>query len=121
VASPFSLPSRLLILVGGAALCAEHFSGAGPGLVLALRLFAAGVFSGLGTRSEKLLSQWTLSGLLGWKQPQGARPELGERNPTMETLLVLIRKLRRRFAFAVDPPPATPCPCARARLTLSSA
>jgi hypothetical protein len=86
---PILAALALLILVGGAALCAEHFSAAGPGLVLALRLFAAGVFSGLGTRSEKLLSQWTLSGLLGWKQPQGARPELGERNPTMETLLVL--------------------------------
>jgi ribosome-binding protein aMBF1 (putative translation factor) len=55
-------------------------------------------------RAERGLSQRTLAGLLGWKQPQVARLELGEHNPTVETLLLLTRKLKLRFAFAVGPP-----------------
>jgi transcriptional regulator with XRE-family HTH domain len=55
-------------------------------------------------RTERGLGQRALAGLLGWKQPQVARLEFGDHNPTMETLLVLTRKLRLRFAFAVGRP-----------------
>lgn len=54
-------------------------------------------------RTERGLSQRALAGLLGWKQPQVARLELGEHNPAIDTLLVLSRKLGLRFAFAVGP------------------
>src|SRR5258706_15450645 len=42
-------------------------------------------------RAEHGLSQTGLAGLLGWRQPVGARLEAAERNPSMDNLLTLAR------------------------------
>jgi ribosome-binding protein aMBF1 (putative translation factor) len=54
-------------------------------------------------RAENSLSQRALAERLGWKQPQVARLELGETNPSIETLLALSRRLGLRFMLAVGP------------------
>lgn len=54
-------------------------------------------------RAERGFSQRALARLMDWKQPQVARLELGEHNPTIDTLLALSRKLGLRFAFAIGP------------------
>lgn len=54
-------------------------------------------------RTERKLSQRALAHALSWKQPQVARLELGEHNPSIDTLVVLSRKLGMRFSFAVGP------------------
>ena len=54
-------------------------------------------------RTERGLRQRALARLMDWKQPQVARLELGEHNPSIETLLALSRRLGLRFAFAIGP------------------
>ena len=54
-------------------------------------------------RAEHDLSQRELAERLGMKQPQVARLELGEVNPTMETLIRLASRLRIEFTIDVRP------------------
>jgi hypothetical protein len=41
--------------------------------------------------------------VLGWKQPQVARLEVGDHNPAIDTLLHLSRKLGLHFALDISP------------------
>jgi len=59
-------------------------------------------------RSEHGLSQAALAAKLGVRQPHVARLELGERQPTIETLGRLARVLRLRFTVDVAPAGAEP-------------
>lgn len=54
-------------------------------------------------RSEHGLSQRQLAQQLGMAHPQIARLELGEHNPSIETLQRLARGLGRRFIFGLAP------------------
>ena len=54
-------------------------------------------------RSENRLSQSALAAKLGLRQPHIARLELGERNPTIESLERLSRVLGLRFILDVAP------------------
>lgn len=58
-------------------------------------------------RSEHELSQRALARRLGMPYSQGARLELGEHNPSIETLQRLAKGLGRRFIVAVAPDQAT--------------
>jgi ribosome-binding protein aMBF1 (putative translation factor) len=49
------------------------------------------------------LSQRKLAVLLDWKASQVARLELGEHNPTVETLIHLSQRLGLHFVLAIDP------------------
>jgi ribosome-binding protein aMBF1 (putative translation factor) len=57
----------------------------------------------VGYRVQHGLSQRQLASLLGWKAAQVGRLELGEHNPSIETLWHLARALGLRFALAVSP------------------
>jgi ribosome-binding protein aMBF1 (putative translation factor) len=57
----------------------------------------------VGYRAEHDLSQRELARRLGMKQPQVARLELGEVNPTIETLMRLASELRIEFTIDVKP------------------
>jgi ribosome-binding protein aMBF1 (putative translation factor) len=59
-------------------------------------------------RSEHGLSQGALAAKLGMRQPHVARLELGERQPTIETLERLARVLGLRFIVDVAPAGAEP-------------
>jgi transcriptional regulator with XRE-family HTH domain len=54
-------------------------------------------------RAEHDLSQRELAGRLGIKQPQVARLELGEVNPTLETLMRVSAQLGIEFTIDVRP------------------
>lgn len=54
-------------------------------------------------RTDHNLSQRELAGRLGMKQPQVARLELGEVNPSMDTLMRLSASLRIEFTIDVRP------------------
>ncbi len=54
-------------------------------------------------RAEHELSQRDLAQRLGMKQPQVARLELGEVNPSMETLMRIASQLRIEFTIDVRP------------------
>lgn len=54
-------------------------------------------------RAEHHLSQTALAKLLGVKQPTVARWEIGEHNPTWDTLLLLARKLGITVSLTVQP------------------
>ena len=54
-------------------------------------------------RSARSLSQRALAERLGWKPSQVARLEMGEHNPSMETLAYLAKALGLRFAMEVGP------------------
>jgi ribosome-binding protein aMBF1 (putative translation factor) len=54
-------------------------------------------------RAEHELSQRELAERLGMKQPQVARLELGEVNPSIETLMRLASELRIEFSIDVRP------------------
>jgi len=54
-------------------------------------------------RAEHDLSQRDLAGRLGMKQPQVARLELGEINPSMDTLMRLSAELGIEFTIDVRP------------------
>lgn len=54
-------------------------------------------------RAEHKLSQRAMAAFLGWKQPQVARLELGEHNPTLETLLHIVAKLHLRLRIDINP------------------
>ena len=58
-------------------------------------------------RSEQALSQRALARRLGMPHSQVARLELGEHNPSIETLQRLAKGLGRRFIVAVAPDQAT--------------
>jgi transcriptional regulator with XRE-family HTH domain len=54
-------------------------------------------------RAEHDLSQRELAERLGMKQPQVARLELGEANPTVETLMRIASRLRIELTIDVRP------------------
>ena len=54
-------------------------------------------------RTDQDLSQRELAQLLGWKQSQVARLELGEHNPSIETLVHLVRKLGLSITVDLEP------------------
>lgn len=54
-------------------------------------------------RTERSLSQRELAVQLGWRQPQVARLELGEHNPTIETLVHLVHMLGLSITVALQP------------------
>ena len=54
-------------------------------------------------RGEHDLSQRELADRLGMKQPQVARLELGEVNPSIETLIRIASRLRMEFTIDVSP------------------
>jgi transcriptional regulator with XRE-family HTH domain len=54
-------------------------------------------------RTERGLSQRALGEQLGMKQPQVARLELGEHNPSIETLMRLSSGLRMEFTIRIRP------------------
>ncbi len=54
-------------------------------------------------RSTHKLSQRKLAEVLGWKPAQVARLELGERTPSIDTLLHLSQRLGLRFAVSIGP------------------
>ncbi len=54
-------------------------------------------------RVQHGLSQRKLAELLGWRAAQVGRLEMGEHNPSVETLWHLSRTLGLRFALAVSP------------------
>ena len=54
-------------------------------------------------RTEGGLSQRALAEQLGWKQPAVARLELGEHNPTYDTLLELAQKLDLELVLDITP------------------
>lgn len=66
-------------------------------------------------RSEHDLSQRELGQRLGMKQPQVARLELGEVNPSIETLIRISAQLGIEFVITVHP---TGAPRSTARLSL---
>lgn len=57
-------------------------------------------------RVQHGISQRELATLLGVSQPVVARWEVGEHNPTFETLRLIAEKLGIEFAFAISPPGA---------------
>ena len=57
----------------------------------------------LGYRAKHHLSQRDLADLVGMKQPQVARLELGEVNPSMETLMRVSAQLGIEFTIDVRP------------------
>jgi len=54
-------------------------------------------------RGERDLSQRDLAQRLGMRQPQIARLELGEVNPSIETLMRLVSELKIEFTIDVRP------------------
>ena len=54
-------------------------------------------------RTERGLSQRKLAELLGWRQPAVARLELGEHNPSYDTLLELAQKLSLELVLDITP------------------
>ena len=54
-------------------------------------------------RSAHSLSQRALAERLGWKPSQVARLEMGEHNPSMDTLAYLAKALGLRFAMEIGP------------------
>jgi len=54
-------------------------------------------------RAERHLSQTALAKLLGVKQPTVARWEIGEHNPTWDTLLLLAQKLGITVSLTIEP------------------
>lgn len=54
-------------------------------------------------RTAHSMSQRALAAELGWKPSQVARLELGEHNPSMETLSHLTTRLGLRFSFDIRP------------------
>lgn len=54
-------------------------------------------------RAEHGLSQARLAKVLGVKQPRVARLEIGEHNPTWETLILLAGKLGISFVLEIGP------------------
>jgi transcriptional regulator with XRE-family HTH domain len=54
-------------------------------------------------RAEHHVSQTALAKLLGVKQPTVARWEIGEHNPTWDTLLLLAQKLGITISLTVEP------------------
>ena len=57
----------------------------------------------IGFRAERGLSQARLAKVLGVKQPQVARQEIGEHNPTWDTLILLAGKLGMSFLLEIGP------------------
>jgi len=55
-------------------------------------------------RVEHTLSQKQLAERLGWKQSQVGRLELGEHNPSIDTLVHLSRTLAVEFLVDIQPP-----------------
>lgn len=55
-------------------------------------------------RAQHGLTQRQLAVQLGMPQPHIARLELGEHNPSLETLQRLAKGLEQRFIVAVEPP-----------------
>jgi ribosome-binding protein aMBF1 (putative translation factor) len=55
-------------------------------------------------RAKRGLSQRKLAEQLGWKPSQVARLELGEHNPSFETLIFLAQRLGLRLTVTVAPP-----------------
>lgn len=58
----------------------------------------------LAYRTDRGLSQRALAAQLGMKQPQVARLESGEHNPTIDTLIRLSALLDVEIVFSVTPP-----------------
>jgi transcriptional regulator with XRE-family HTH domain len=77
----------------------------------------------LAYRSEHALSQRGLAKQLGMTQPQLARLEAGEHNPTIDTLARLAQTLDTEFAIDVHPhqrPPKLLSARARGKNTIAS-
>ncbi|MGI8552816.1 MAG: helix-turn-helix domain-containing protein [Dehalococcoidia bacterium] len=66
-------------------------------------LARAVAMSSIRYRGEHGLSQKQLAELAGWKQPQVARLELGEHNPTIDTLVHLSRILGVEYLVDIRP------------------
>ncbi len=58
----------------------------------------------VGYRVRHRLSQRKLADVLGWKPSQVARLELGEHNPSLETLIHLSQKVGLRLVLTINPP-----------------
>jgi transcriptional regulator with XRE-family HTH domain len=74
-------------------------------------------------RTEHALSQRGLAKRLGMTQPQLARLEAGEHNPTIDTLARLAQTLDTEFAIDIHPhqrPPKLLSPRARGKNTIAS-
>jgi ribosome-binding protein aMBF1 (putative translation factor) len=68
----------------------------------------------LAYRTDRGLSQRALAAQVGMKQPQVARLESGEHNPTIDTLIRLSALLDVEIVFSVTPPSRKSCfPTAR--------
>lgn len=57
----------------------------------------------VGYRAKHKLSQRKLAELLGWKPSQVARLELGEHNPSLETLIYLSQRVGLRLMLTINP------------------
>ena len=57
----------------------------------------------VGYRARHGLSQRKLADLLGWKPSQVARLELGEHNPSLETLIHLSQRVGLRLVLTINP------------------
>ncbi|MGI8553240.1 MAG: helix-turn-helix domain-containing protein [Dehalococcoidia bacterium] len=66
-------------------------------------LARAVAISSIRYRADHGLSQKQLAGLVGWKQPQVARLELGEHNPTIDTLVHLSQILGVEYLVDIRP------------------
>lgn len=57
----------------------------------------------VGYRARHGLTQRKLASLLGWKPSQVARLELGEHNPSLETLIHLSQRVGLRLVLTIGP------------------
>lgn len=57
----------------------------------------------VGYRARHGLTQRKLANLLGWKPSQVARLELGEHNPSLETLIHLSQRVGLRLVLTIGP------------------
>lgn len=57
----------------------------------------------VGYRAKHQLSQRKLAALLEWKPSQVARLELGEHNPSLETLIYLSQRVGLRLMLTINP------------------
>ncbi len=57
----------------------------------------------VGYRVRHGLSQRKLAAQLGWPASQVARLELGEHNPSLDTLILLSQKVSLRFTLVISP------------------
>jgi ribosome-binding protein aMBF1 (putative translation factor) len=57
----------------------------------------------VGYRARHGLTQRKLADLLGWKPSQVARLELGEHNPTLDTLIHLSQRVGLRLVLTIGP------------------